>query len=680
MTEVLNPLLDTSDLPYGLPRFAEIGIDDYAPAITAAMAEQLDAVAAITTDGAAPTFTNTLIPLELSGVRLGRALRIFGNIASADSNEEIDELDAELSPKLAAHNDAIVLNGPLYLRLQAIDVEGEDLDSESEYLLERYLTWFGLAGAGLNDADKEQLKALNGRIAELETKFKIALQADSNELAVEIDDPAELDGLTDGEISAAAAAADARGLSQKHLITLVLPTAHPYLSSLTDPAVRERLSSAQRTRGSRGNAHDTRKLLLETVRLRAKRARLLGFDTHAALVTADSTAKTPEAVRTMLTKLAQPAAINARLEQTHLEQSAGGPITAADWPFYAEQVRTANHDLDYAALRPYFEAERVLKDGVFYAAEKLFGLSFTERHDLAGYHPDVRTFEVKEEDGTPVGLYLLDLYARDSKRGGAWMNSLVDAAALTGSQTAVVVNNLNVPKPAAGEATLLTFVDANTLFHEFGHALHGLLGRATYPELSGTSVFRDFVEFPSQLNEMWMLWPETLANYAFHHETGEPIPTELIERLRAARTFNEGFLTSEYLAAALLDLAWHSLAPEDVPVDPEQVSTFEANALAEVGLDNPAVPSRYSSPYFAHIFAGGYSASYYAYIWAEVLDADTAAWFEANGGLTRENGELYRQHVIGFGGTREPLAAYVEWRGRPAPIEPLLVRRGLVMT
>jgi peptidyl-dipeptidase Dcp len=251
---------------------------------------------------------------------------------------------------------------------------------------------------------------------------------------------------------------------------------------------------------------------------------------------------------------------------------------------------------------------------------------------------------------------------------------------LTGSQTAVVVNNLNVPKPAAGEATLLTFVDANTLFHEFGHALHGLLGRATYPELSGTSVFRDFVEFPSQLNEMWMLWPETLANYAFHHETGEPIPTELIERLRAARTFNEGFLTSEYLAAALLDLAWHSLAPEDVPVDPEQVSTFEANALAEVGLDNPAVPSRYSSPYFAHIFAGGYSASYYAYIWAEVLDADTAAWFEANGGLTRENGELYRQHVIGFGGTREPLAAYVEWRGRPAPIEPLLVRRGLVMT
>jgi peptidyl-dipeptidase Dcp len=675
-----SALLDASDLPYGLPRFSEIGIDDYAPAITAAMGEQLEAISAITADLAAPTFANTLVPLELSGVRLGRALRIFGNATAADTNDRLDALDAELSPKLAAHNDAIVLNSALYARLQTIAAQHEELDSESQYLLERYLTWFELAGAGLSDADKEQLKTLNGRISELETKFKIELQADSNDLAVLIDDPAELDGLTDGEISAAAAAADGRGLSQKHLITLVLPTAHPYLASLTDPAVRERLSAAQRARGSRGNAHDTRKVLLEIVKLRAQRAQLLGFDSHAAVVTADSTAKTPEAVRTMLTKLAQPAAINARAEQAHLEQYAGGPITASDWPFYAEKVRTANHDLDYAALRPYFEAERVLKDGVFYAAGKLFGLSFAERHDLVGYHPDVRTFEVTEADGTPVGLYLLDPYARDSKRGGAWMSSLVDAASLTGSRTAVVVNNLNVPKPAPGQATLLTFEATNTLFHEFGHALHGLLGRSTYPELSGTSVFRDFVEFPSQLNEMWMLWPETLTNYAFHHETGEPIPAELIDRLRAAQTFNQGFMTSEYLAAALLDLAWHSLAPDEVPTDPEQIPIFEATALAEVGLDNPAVPSRYASAYFAHIFAGGYSASYYAYIWAEVLDADTAAWFEANGGLTRENGEQYREHVIGFGGTREPLSAYIEWRGRPAPIEPLLVRRGLVTT
>jgi peptidyl-dipeptidase Dcp len=380
----------------------------------------------------------------------------------------------------------------------------------------------------------------------------------------------------------------------------------------------------------------------------------------------------------MLTQLAAPAAANARAEQAKLEALAGHPVSAADWPFYAERVRSADYDVDFAALRPYFEAERVLQDGVFFSASRLFGLTFSERHDLAGYHPDVRVFEVREEDGSPVGLYLLDLYARESKRGGAWMNSLVDAASLTGSITAVVVNNLNVPKPAPGEPTLLTYEATETLFHEFGHALHGLLGRSRYPELSGTSVATDWVEFPSQVNEMWLLWPETLSNFAIHHETGEPLPAEIGERLRAAATFNEGYQTSEYLAACVIDFAWHSLTPEQLPTSVDEIAAFEAAALAEVGLDNPAVPSRYASPYFAHIFAGGYGASYYSYIWAEVFDADTAEWFEANGGLTRENGDAYRRHVIGYGGTREPLAAYQEWRGRPAPIEPLLKRRGLV--
>ncbi len=364
-------------------------------------------------------------------------------------------------------------------------------------------------------------------------------------------------------------------------------------------------------------------------------------------------------------------------EQQALERAAGAPVTAADWPYYAEQVRVAEHDIDLSALRPYFEVERVLWDGVFYSANKLFGLRFTERPDLKGYHPDVRVFEVTEDDGTPVGLYLLDLYTRDSKRGGAWMSSFADQASLIGSDTAIVVNNLNVPKPADGAPTLLTFEETTTLFHEFGHALHGLLARVTYPEFAGTSVSRDFVEFPSQINEMWMLWPDTLANYAFHHETGEPIPAELIERIRAAQAFNEGFKTSEYLAAALLDQAWHSLSPDQVPEDIDAIPGFTHAALEAVGLDNPAVPPRYDSPYFAHIFAGGYSAAYYAYIWAELLDADTAAWFEANGGLRRENGEAYRKHVISFGGGREPLSAYIEWRGRPAPIEPLLARRGL---
>ena len=675
---VANPLLDPSDLPYQLPRFSQIEVTHFLPAIEQGMSEQRAAISSITHDVSAPSFENTLLPLELSGVRLSRAMRVFGNLAAADADEEIDAIDAELSPKLAAHNDAILLDSDLYARIQAVERNREELDPESRYLLERYLTWFKLAGAGLDEAGKQHLKQINSRISELRTSFRINLQSDTNASAVVIDEAAALAGLADGELSAAKQAAAERGLTDRYLLTLVLPTPHPYLGSLTRADTRATLSAAQRARGSQGNEHDTRAILLELVKLRAERAQLLGFENHAALVTADSTAKTPAAVSALLTRLAGPAARNAKREQAKLEASAGGPISAADWPFYAEQVRAADYDIDLAALRPYFEAEKVLHGGVFFAAHKLFGLTFNERHDLQGYHPEVQIFEVTEEDGSPVGLYLLDLYTRDSKRGGAWMNSLVDAASLTGTATAVVVNNLNVAKPAAGEPTLLTYEEATTLFHEFGHALHGLLGRSRYPELSGTSVFTDFVEFPSQVNEMWMLRPETLSNFAVHHVTGDPIPTELIERLRAAEAFNEGYKTSEYLSAALIDLAWHSLTPEQVPSSVDDIPAFEHATLAAVGLDNPNVPSRYASPYFAHIFAGGYAASYYAYIWAEVLDADTAEWFAANGGLTRENGELYRRHVIGFGGTREPLSAYLEWRGRPAPIEPLLMRRGLI--
>jgi peptidyl-dipeptidase Dcp len=673
-----NPLLDASDLPFQLPRFSEIAVSDYLPGIRQAMEEQKRVIGEMTASSEPPTFENTLSALELSGARLSRVLRIFVNLAASDTNAQVDAIDAELSPELAAHRDAILLDSALYARVQAVGDSVEGLDPESRYLLTRYLTWFELAGAALDDAGKHRLTQINSRISQLQTAFRIDLQSDTNDGAVIIDDPAELAGLSAGEISAAQQAATERGLPGKYLLTLVLPTPHPYLSSLTSAETRATLSSAQRARGSRANDVDTRTTLLELVRLRAERAALLGFANHAAVVTADSTAKTPEAVRALLTRLAGPAAVNARHEQVKLESSAGGPISAADWPFYAERVRASDYDIDLAALRPYFESERVLHDGVFFAAQRLFGLTFRERDDLPGYHPEVRVFEVSEEDGSPVGLYLLDLYTRDSKQGGAWMNSLVDAAALTGTVTAVVVNNLNVAKPAAGEPTLLTFKQTETLFHEFGHALHGLLGRSTYPELSGTSVFTDFVEFPSQVNEMWMLWPETLANFAIHHQTGEPIPAELIERLGAARAFNEGYQTSEYLAAALIDLAWHSLSADQVPGSVEEIPAFEAAVLAEVGLDNEAIPPRYASPYFAHIFAGGYAASYYAYIWAEILDADTAEWFAAHGGLTRENGELYRRHVIGLGGTRDPLAAYLQWRGRPAPIEPLLKRRGLI--
>jgi peptidyl-dipeptidase Dcp len=674
----MHPMLGPSDLPYQLPRFGDFTDDDFAPALDEGMAAQLEAVAAITADPEPATFDNTLVPLERSGEGLARVLRIFSNKASADTNEQVDELRASYAPKLAAHSDAIALDPELYQRLLAVHEQRDALDPEARYLVERYVVEFTLAGAALGEDDKARLRKLNEQISAQETAFEITLQADTNDLAVVIEDEADLAGLTAGEISAAAAAAASRGLDGKWLLTLVLPTAHPHLAALTDRDVRRRLSEAQRARGSRGGAHDTRQIALDILRLRAERAQLLGFANHAELVTKDNTAGTPAAVREMLERLATPAAGNARREQASLSAQAGFPVEAHDWPYYAEQVRSAEYDVDLAALRPWFEAERVLRDGVFFATNRLYGLTFEERTDLEGYHPDVRVFEVSDSEGGPIGLYLLDLYTRDSKRGGAWMSSFVSQSELLGIDTAVVFNNLNLPKPAAGEATLLTYDETRTLFHEFGHALHGLLARATYPRFSGTAVFRDFVEYPSQVNEMWMLWPEVLANYAVHHETGEPIPADVIERIEASSTFNEGFGTSEYLAAALLDLAWHELGPDQVPTDPEEVLRFEEEALAAVGLDNPAVPTRYSTPYFAHSMSSGYASAYYSYIWSEVLDADTVAWFKGNGGLTRENGDLYRKYVIGIGGTKDPLASYVEWRGRPAPIEPLLERRGLV--
>jgi peptidyl-dipeptidase Dcp len=421
-------------------------------------------------------------------------------------------------------------------------------------------------------------------------------------------------------------------------------------------------------------------VLREIVRLRAERAALLGYGSHAAYVTSDETAGSPEAVHALLRRLAEPAAANARREQEALQAIIDAepepfPLEAHDWAFYTERVRAAQFDLDRGALRPWFEAERVLRDGVFRAAGALYGLTFTEREDLPGYHPDVRVFEVSNEDGSPLGLYLLDLYTRDTKRGGAWMNSIVSQSRLRATRP-IVVNNLNVPQPAPGQPTLLTLDEVTTLFHEFGHALHGLFATVTYPHFAGTAVFRDFVEFPSQVNEMWITWPEVLDAYARHVETDEPLPREVVERLAASETFNQGFATSEYLAASWLDQAWHSL-PVDEAAAVADVAAFEARALADIGLANPVVPTRYSSTYFAHVFSGGYSAGYYSYIWSEVLDADTVEWFRENGGLTRANGDRFRERLLGVGGSKDPLAAYRDFRGRDAEIEPLLKRRGL---
>ncbi len=670
-----NPFFEPSQLPYALPPFGEITDDHFAPAFDRGMAEQVAEIEAIVADPEDPTFDNTLVPLEFSGQLLRRATLVFFNNTSSDSTPATQELQTAYAARFAAHHDAIRLNSELYARIKAVHEDSADLAPEQQYLVERYYTEFTLAGAGLSDDEKQTLKELNGQLSTLQTQFEQDLLADTNDLALVVDDVAELDGLTAGEISAAATVASERGLDGKYVLTLLLPTGHPYLASLTNRETRRRLSEAQRARGSRGNGHDTRETLLQMVSLRAARANLLGFDSHAAVETIDNTAGSTQAVRDLLERMSPVAATNALAEQEALERQAGHPIEPWDWPYFAERVRESTYDVDLASLRPYFEAERVLRDGVFFAASRLFGITFTERTDLAAYHPDVRVFEVKEEDGTPVGLYLLDLYTRDSKNGGAWMNSLVDQSTLLDMPTAIVVNNLNVSKPAAGEPTLLTYDQTTTLFHEFGHALHGLLARVTYPKLAGTNVFRDFVEYPSQVNEMWMMWPEVLANYAVHIETGEPLPQEVVDRLEAAKTFNEGFGTSEYLAATLLDLAWHELGPEATVDD---VAKFEAEALAEVGLDLPAVPPRYSSPYFAHIFAGGYSAGYYSYIWSEVLDADTVDWFKENGGLTRANGDLFRKYVIGIGGSRDPLESFREFRGRDAEVERLLRRRGLL--
>jgi peptidyl-dipeptidase Dcp len=673
-----NPFFTPSTLPYGIPPFADITDEHYRPAFDKGMEEQLAEIEAIAGQSEDASFENTMIPLERSGQTLERVGIVFFNKTSADGNDFTSELEEEIAPVLAAHSDAIKLNSVLYARIKALydQLDSLGLDAEARYLIERYYTEFTVAGAGLDDEEKEKLKNYNQKLSTLTTKYEKNLLADTNDLAVVIDDVEDLDGLEPGEISAAEEAAKERGLEGKHLLTLVLPTGQPALAELTNRSVRERLMAAARARGIRGGAYDNRELVLDIAKLRAERARLLGFDSHAAWVTADETARNPEAVASMLGKLAIPAARNAREEQDALQEQAGDlfELEAWDWAFYSEKVRAARYDVDTAAMRPYFEAERVLQDGVFFAATKLYGITFTERPDIQSYHPDARVFEVLNEDGSPVGLYSYDLYTRDSKRGGAWMNSLISQSKLLGYPV-VVTNNLNVPKPAAGEPTLLTYDEVNTLFHEFGHALHGLFARVTYPKFAGTNTYRDFVEFPSQVNEMWMLWPEVLKNYAVHYQTGEPMPQEFVDKIQASSAFNEGFQTSEYLAAALLDQAWHNISADAEITD---VAEFEAAALASVGLDNPVVPPRYSSTYFQHIFAtSAYDAGYYSYIWSEVLDADTVEWFKENGGLTRENGDRFRSRLLGVGGSKDPLEAFRDFRGRDADIQPLLDRRGL---
>ncbi|RJQ79104.1 M3 family metallopeptidase [Amycolatopsis panacis] len=675
-----NPFAAPSELPYELPPFDRVADEHYLPAFEAGLAEHTAEIERIAAEPAEPTFDNTVAAMERAGALLSRVAGTFFNLSGSDASEPIQEIQAELAPRLAAHSDAIHLDARLFARIDVLHGRRADLGLTPEQLrlLERVHTDFRRAGAGLPDTEQEKLRALNGELSTLQTRFAQNLLRDTNDLAVVLDDAAELAGLGEGAIAAAASAAGERGLEGKYVLTLTLPTAQAALASLENRAVRERVFTASVSRGNRDNEYDNKAIVIEIARLRAERAALLGYPNHAAYVIEDETAKTLEAASGLLERLAPAAVANARAEaaqlQTYLEADVpGATLQPWDWAFYAEKVRREQYDVDTAALRPYFELDRVLTDGVFFAANRLYGLTFTERHDLPKYHPEVRIFEVTDADGSGLGLFLMDYYARESKRGGAWMNNFVDQSRLLGKRT-VVVNVLNVSKPPAGEPTLLSLDEVRTSFHEFGHALHSLLSGVEFPAFSGTNVPRDFVEYPSQVNEMWQMWPEVLANYAKHHVTGEHLPPAQVAKLKDAEQYGEGFKTTEYLAAALLDLAWHRLGP-DAQVD--DVQRFEAEALEKAGVAVASIPPRYRTTYFNHIFASGYSAGYYSYIWSEVLDADTVEWFTENGGLQRENGDHFRRTLLGLGGSVDPMTAFATFRGRAPEIQPLLTRRGL---
>ncbi len=682
-----NPFFSESTLPLRYPHFDRIRDEHFAPAFDAGMAENLREVAAIADNPEPATFDNTIIPMEKAGETLGRATSVFFNLVGTDTNDARRKLQADYSAKFAAHRDAITLNPELFARIKALYDGRADLglDAEAVRLVERYHTSFVRSGANLSEQQKERLKAINSESAGLGTQFSQNVLAEVNDSAIVVDDAAELDGLTEQQVAAAAEAAKARGMEGKYVITLLNTTGQPPMSQLTDRALRERLHKASVARGSRGNQWDNTAIVSKVAKLRAERATMLGYPTHAAYVLADETAKTPEAVNAMLAQLAPAAVGNARKEGAALqamidrEQQAKGEPTFQlapwDWAYYTEKVRQDEYDFDESQLKPYLEMRSVLEDGVFFAATELYGINFRERSDLPKYHPDTWVYDVMDADGSQLAIFIFDPYARASKRGGAWMNSYVSQSGLEGTKP-VVANHLNIPKPSGDQPTLMTWDEVTTTFHEFGHALHGIFSDVQYPYFSGTSVPRDFVEFPSQVNEMWADWPSILANYAKHHETGEPMPQALLDKVVATAKFNQGFATTEYLGSALLDQRWHQATAEQIP-NATGVMDFEAAALKAVGVDYAPVPPRYRTPYFSHIM-GGYSAGYYAYIWSEVLDANTVEWIKENGGLTRANGDRFRATLLSQGGSKDALQLFRDFSGLEPDIQPLLEKRGLV--
>lgn len=681
-TDMTNPLLTESTLPYHLPPFAAIKDEHFEPAFEQGMAENLQEVANIAGNSAPATFENTIVALERSGVLLDRVSTVFGILTGAYTNPNLDLLEASLSPRLSAHRDAIYLNRDLFVRVHKLyeNRTALGLDAESLRLLERYHLEFVRAGAQLSSPEQEALKAKNAELATLSTQFKQNLLKETNAAAILVDKREELAGLSDPTIASAADAAKAAGHEGKYLLRLTNTTGQPAYSALQSRTLRERIMAASLSRGSHGGDFDNRQIVTRMAKIRAERAQLLGYASHAAYEVELQTARSVEAINKMLAQLAPPAVANARREaadmQAIIDSTKGGfTLGAGDWDHYAEKVRQSRYAFNRDELKPYYESTRVLEDGVFYAATRLYGITFKRRADLAGYSPEMSVYEVFNEDGSALALLLCDLYARTNKRGGAWMNDYVPQNGLTGDKPVVGIH-LNVTKPASGQPTLLSHDEVNTLFHEFGHALHGMFSAVKYPKFSGTNVPRDFVEFPSQVNEMWATWPEVLKNYARHYQTGAPIPQSLLDKVEAAKKFNQGYMTTELVAANVIDQTWHQLKAADVP-GAEGVNDFETAALHKAGLDFGPVPPRYRSTYFSHIFAGGYSAGYYSYFWSEVLDANTVEWIKSHGGLTRANGDRFRSILLSRGGSREALDLFRDFTGGDPDIRPLLVRRGL---
>mgnify|MGYP005635814405 FL=1 len=676
-----NPFYSESDLYMKFPPFDKIKNEHYLPAFEKGIKEHIIEIGTIANNDQDPTFNNTIIAMETSGQLLDRVSTVFFSLTSAHTNDDMEKIRSEMAPKLSAHSDQILLNGPLFNRIsQLYDQRYKlGLDSEGIRLIEKYYIDFVRSGAKLSSEEKEKLKSINGEIAVLQTNFSQNILKEVNALAVVVDSRDELDGLTDSAIEAAANEANSRGLDGKYVIALKNTSGQPSMSSLTNRDLREKIHKTSLSRGSRGGEFDNRENLSKVIKLRAQRAQLMGYSNHAAYRLESQTAQTPKAVNERLSSLAPKALSNAKKEAADLQkmidaEGGGFQLASWDWDYYTEKVRADRYSFDTSQLKPYFEMDNVLQNGVFFAANQLFGISFKERFDFPVYQDDVRVFEVFNEDGSTLALFIYDGYARSSKSGGAWMNAYVSQSKLKGNLP-VVANHQNVVKPSEGEPTLLSFDEVITMFHEFGHALHGMFSNVNYPYFSGTSVPRDFVEYPSQVNEMWAVWPSVLKNYAVHYKTNEAMPKALLDKVLATQKFNQGFSTTEYLASSILDQSLHQLTPEQVP-EADDLIAFEADALKAGGIAFDAVPPRYRSTYFSHII-GGYSAGYYSYIWSEVLDADTVEWFKENGGLKRENGEHFRKTLLSRGGSQDALTIFKDFRGAEPNIQPLLERKGL---